>query len=161
MADGEKPMVSCMDYTKEDIIYDPKNPGVFKVKERKFMVSDFETVEMYNAFKYLVFHPELHKTNPYVHEKTLTELMALPSDELISEVDQIATNHAIHESQKDGFVSFKGNESCRRQCRGWDGISRRCDCGNRRVHWATENSFSDSALDYDYLDGFYVFPKAS
>lgn len=22
-------------------------------------------------------------------------------------------------------------------CGGWDGVSRRCDCGNRRVYWAT------------------------
>lgn len=22
-------------------------------------------------------------------------------------------------------------------CSGWDGVSRRCDCGNRRVYWAT------------------------
>jgi len=23
------------------------------------------------------------------------------------------------------------------ECTGWDGVSYRCDCGNRRVYWAT------------------------
>ena len=23
------------------------------------------------------------------------------------------------------------------ECTGWDGVSRRCDCGNRRVEWET------------------------
>ena len=23
-------------------------------------------------------------------------------------------------------------------CRGWDGVSKRCDCGNRKVNWAME-----------------------
>lgn len=32
---------------------------------------------------------------------------------------------------------FCGN-NCEGPCRGWDGVSRRCDCGNRRVCWADE-----------------------
>jgi hypothetical protein len=34
-----------------------------------------------------------------------------------------------------GWYNFDGGE-CRRGCRGWDGKSRRCDCGNSRVCWS-------------------------
>lgn len=39
---------------------------------------------------------------------------------------------------KDGeFIGFSGN-NCDDPCAGWDGESRRCECGNRRVSWVTE-----------------------
>jgi len=31
------------------------------------------------------------------------------------------------------FVDFEGN-NCE-ECAGWDGLSDRCECGNRRVYW--------------------------
>ena len=34
------------------------------------------------------------------------------------------------------FIDFDGN-NCD-DCAGWDGQSRRCDCGNRRVSWVTD-----------------------
>ena len=37
--------------------------------------------------------------------------------------------------QKPDFFIFEGKENCEEDCRGWDGISHRCDCGNRRVNW--------------------------
>jgi hypothetical protein len=39
------------------------------------------------------------------------------------------------------FIDFDGkncddcNSDSDPKCHGWDGISRRCDCGNRRVDW--------------------------
>lgn len=33
--------------------------------------------------------------------------------------------------------AFDGQDCCG-DCRGWDGVSNRCDCGNRRVCWADE-----------------------
>lgn len=35
---------------------------------------------------------------------------------------------------RDEFVEFEGDWDCE-GCFGWDGESRRCDCGNRRVYW--------------------------
>ena len=32
------------------------------------------------------------------------------------------------------WFDFYGNEGCG-DCAGWDGESRRCQCGNRRVYW--------------------------
>ncbi len=34
-----------------------------------------------------------------------------------------------------GFFYFTGDEGCDESCQGWDGVSKRCDCGNRRVDW--------------------------
>lgn len=33
------------------------------------------------------------------------------------------------------YVAFVGWDECEDECRGWDGQSRRCECGNRRVEW--------------------------
>lgn len=37
-------------------------------------------------------------------------------------------------SEEEVFVHFAGDDSCE-DCQGWNGYSRRCDCGNRRVCW--------------------------
>lgn len=45
----------------------------------------------------------------------------------------------------DGMIEFDG-QNCEdvldegSYCAGWDGESRRCDCGNRRVYWDTEQT---------------------
>ncbi len=51
-------------------------------------------------------------------------------------------DEAIYKAKVDaancGWVDFCG-QNCESSsgCAGWDGNSRRCDCGNRRVYWAT------------------------
>lgn len=41
-------------------------------------------------------------------------------------------------SEINGFIDFNG-QNCQdlgdNDCAGWDGESRRCECGNRRVSW--------------------------
>lgn len=50
----------------------------------------------------------------------------------------VANDLAAEEEQKrlvaGGRVDFCGSDYCE-GCDGWDGESRRCDCGNRRVNW--------------------------
>lgn len=43
--------------------------------------------------------------------------------------------------ESDSYVEFEG-QNCNDydddvNCSGWDGSSRRCSCGNRRVYWDT------------------------
>jgi hypothetical protein len=45
---------------------------------------------------------------------------------------------------EDDYIEFDGM-NCNdylddgdEECGGWDGESRRCDCGNRRVYWETQ-----------------------
>jgi len=40
------------------------------------------------------------------------------------------------------YVSFGGDDNCE-DCFGWDGESRRCSCGNRRVSWEFEGNFKN------------------
>ena len=40
-----------------------------------------------------------------------------------------------------GYHSFEG-QNCERECAGWDGRSRRCECGNRRVSWEADMGHS-------------------
>jgi hypothetical protein len=50
-------------------------------------------------------------------------------------------------------VEFVGQDSCEYAwdndipCTGWDGYSRRCDCGNRRVYWAVDGDWAYGMAD--------------
>jgi len=45
---------------------------------------------------------------------------------------------AVKSEYRQSYMYFdNGTDSCCDDCGGWDGESRRCDCGNRRVYWAT------------------------
>ena len=39
------------------------------------------------------------------------------------------------------YCEFLGNDYCE-NCDGWDGISKRCQCGHRRVSWERDGDFS-------------------
>jgi hypothetical protein len=56
----------------------------------------------------------------------------------------------IQEELKGGYMSFSGDDSCE-NCKGWDGVSHRCDCGNRRVEWVWEGDFKNP---YVYAEAY-------
>ena len=43
-----------------------------------------------------------------------------------------------YDNQIDGFIQFEGNHHCSDDCRGWDAINGRCECGNRRVSFESD-----------------------
>lgn len=50
-----------------------------------------------------------------------------------------------HLDDSGEYVDFYGmncDETEDNFCLGWDGKSRRCDCGNRRVYWAKSEDFT-------------------
>lgn len=70
--------------------------------------------------------------------------------------DAIETANAIafeeevaRKRAEGGLFSFSGEDSCE-DCGGWDGESRRCECGNRRVSW--ESGWGHSFLN-PYVHG--------
>lgn len=60
-------------------------------------------------------------------------------DEMIKEEDNKIKRKAVKKYMRqygeDGFVEFRGDDYCEDECRGWDGESHRCECGNRRMDW--------------------------
>jgi hypothetical protein len=57
--------------------------------------------------------------------------------------DTVRAYNAIEKAKAsiDGHIGFEGF-NCRdigNDCKGWDGKSRRCDCGNRRVSWVWDD----------------------
>ena len=60
------------------------------------------------------------------------------ADDAIQCADGIAFDEEIARQianlGEDEGISFSGDDNCE-NCSGWDGSSRRCDCGNRRVGW--------------------------
>lgn len=51
----------------------------------------------------------------------------------------------VAEAKKESWHAFIGEAYCE-GCRGWDGESKRCECGNRRVGWVTDGNFEDMTL---------------
>lgn len=57
----------------------------------------------------------------------------------------------------DGFIPFDG-QNCFHygDCAGWDGVSLRCECGNRRVMWVPRyGAVKDSQNPDDYYAEAY------
>ena len=57
------------------------------------------------------------------------------------ETPEEAETAAQKYAEKNGPISFDGmncndyKDESELECDGWDGSSRRCECGNRRVYW--------------------------
>lgn len=78
-------------------------------------------------------------------------------DNVLSIANTIAYDEAIAAKQKElaethSYIDFNGSDNCE-NCAGWDGTSRRCQCGNRRVGW-------DSHDNADFFLNPYVYGEA-
>lgn len=67
----------------------------------------------------------------------------LGSDFSLDDALTLANDIAADDEQKrllakGGWHDFDG-QNCDGPCSGWDGESRRCECGNRRVSWSTSD----------------------
>lgn len=64
---------------------------------------------------------------------------------------------AAIEAIGDGLIEFEGM-NCNDygddepECEGWDGVERRCECGNRRVSWGT---YKDEKTGYHAFGAAY------
>lgn len=58
------------------------------------------------------------------------------------------------------WYEFDGNENCDESCRGWDGLSNRCDCGNRRVYWECMKSDCSCSTIPSTANCEHSFPMA-
>jgi hypothetical protein len=88
----------------------------------------------------------IEKNNTTLEERAVTYLLArgkhLGIDFVLADAVDTANTIALAETVRakieherpSGYFGFEGNECCR----GWDGESSRCFCGNRRVSWGTE-----------------------
>lgn len=69
------------------------------------------------------------------------------TDQIKESAEDLASDAAAIEAARQGmvaFLEFNGMncndwlEEDQPECPGWDGQSRRCECGNRRVCWEIE-----------------------
>lgn len=64
-------------------------------------------------------------------------------DSAVYEANRIAVDEAIKKMNKYGvYHSFGGDDNCV-NCEGWNGIDKRCECGNRRLYWDHEGDFKN------------------
>jgi len=58
--------------------------------------------------------------------------------------NEMSDNYIIFDGMNcNDYLSADGVE-----CEGWDGESRRCECGNRRVYWATYGDNTSGFIAY-------------
>ncbi len=61
------------------------------------------------------------------------------SDDIEIIVKHFPWNHSMDFSgQNCHDVGYDHTDACT----GWDGLDRRCDCGNRRVYWVVEGNYA-------------------
>ena len=60
-------------------------------------------------------------------------------EEAKSKLEQEEMDKLIELKLNEGrdFWDFEGDDYCQ-DCSGWDGKSKRCECGNRRVCWSKD-----------------------
>ncbi len=82
-----------------------------------------------------------------LRDRAVTWLMALNktygADFTADTASQVALDLAAKEviaRQIGRWNGFSG-QNCEGSCRGWDGKSHRCECGNRRVSWMIDGTF--------------------
>lgn len=81
------------------------------------------------------------KAIKYLTEKGKIINVDFKVDDVINIANCIAFEEAIVNEQKkltesQSYINFNGSDYCE-NCKGWDGVSRRCQCGNRRVGWVS------------------------
>ena len=95
----------------------------------------------------------IEKAVNYLIEDGLKLSIDFTIDDAISRANNISFIKEVSKRQQEGgYFSFSGDDSCE-DCIGWDGVSRRCECGNRRVSWESHGD------DNFFLDP-YIFGEA-
>jgi hypothetical protein len=77
----------------------------------------------------------------YLKERGYQQDKDFMEEEMFDLADGLAFDEEVDKrvrELKGGYIFFDGDDECV-NCRGWNGKSRRCDCGNRRVNWAWDD----------------------
>lgn len=69
-----------------------------------------------------------------LYEKINNEVIGLREQNNEEKLDEMIETEI---KNNGGWLShsFRGSDYCSKDCRGWDGESKRCDCGNIRLYW--------------------------
>lgn len=89
-------------------------------------------VYMFKAIEFLQARGKVQGTD-FINENAVDMANRIAFEE---ERDRKLEDITLH-----GPISFDG-QNCERPCNGWNGESRRCDCGNRRVYWTVGDGHS-------------------
>jgi hypothetical protein len=88
---------------------------------------------------------ELEKAIVWLLARNLTLGTHFTLENAVSIANDIRFEELVAEAQQaDEYIYFNG-QNCD-DCSGWDGISHRCDCGNRRVCWYRDGNFENMRI---------------
>lgn len=111
--------------------------------------------DMYDNISMEQIYNYLNKKNIiYVNEEEIKkEDLDLYQRRIRNATFDILKQELINEKTSDdcNYHHFSG-QNCD-ECEGWDGVSRRCECGNRRVDW-------EFRISTDNLEDAYIYGEA-
>jgi hypothetical protein len=94
-------------------------------------------------------HHALHEREWVQNKLAAIQNAPVKDEELSDRVNELADNVAAYAYAREGRdttwfdLEEEDAASCDSGCWGWNGHSRRCDCGNRRVQWSYTGSYDN------------------
>lgn len=112
-----------------------KIDALIKAQEEKKKREDAVIAELARSGK-------LEKAIQFLSERGKTVSVDYELGSAVFLANDIATGEAIEKRLESGGMFDFDGQNCD-ECAGWDGRSRRCECGNRRVDWVSHGDFEN------------------
>lgn len=147
---GEKSNV--VRYLRKTTVYIPSLTFFDSIKNRvlEARVNEKEKISFIESQQKLINLQG--KAVEYLLSKGKTINIDFTLNNVLSVANSIAHEEEVLKRQKElsessTYTHFNGDDNCE-DCKGWDGSSPRCQCGNERVNWTS-----------DKFDGFFLNPR--
>ncbi len=123
-------------YTPSLSYFDSLKSNVLKAREdEKQKILDFQSQQKLIELQGKAIEYLLSKNKKINIDFTLDNVLST-ANSLAYESEVLKKQKELSETQT--YISFIGDDNCE-NCKGWDGTSRRCQCGNRRVYWTSND----------------------
>lgn len=142
-------------YLQKTTIHCPSLTNFDRIKTKVMKAREEKKQKTINIESYNKLIELQGKAINYLIEKGKIINVDFTIDNVLSIANSIAYDEAITIKQKEltethTYIDFNGSDDCE-NCLGWDGISRRCQCGNRRVSWGAR--YNADFFLYPYIYG--------
>jgi len=95
-----------------------------------------EYTNEYNNHKKEINELEKYLSDYKAKLSKIEELENKQKDDIMKEKeDRMKQLANVKMDESCGWIDFNGDVNCEDKCQNWDGESKRCECGNRRVDW--------------------------
>lgn len=146
-------------YLWKQRIYMPELFNFSNIKSKVLKAREDEKIKLQNVERDQKLQELQEKAIKFLMDRNKVIGADFNINTAISEANDIAYQEEIYKKQKElaetqTFIDFNGNNCEDFPCRGWDGQSHRCDCGNRRVSWSSHDNGDFFLNPYIYGEAY-------